>query len=389
MILPERVPEREPSRDPPQRIAFVITRSDVIGGAQLHVFELARALRAAGHHVTVMTGEGPFVDKLRAVGVPVWPVPELIRAIDPITDARAVARLHLALRAFNPDLISTHSTKAGWLGRVVGKLLGVPVLVTAHGWLLEPGRLEPWQRVAKLAERASAPLADAILCVSEYDRKLALQHRIAPAAKLRMVHNALPEGPEFPLADPSRSPAKLIMVARFEAPKDPLTALAALARLRALDWSCELIGDGPMRPEVERAIADADLRDRVQLAGTRDDVPVRLAEAQLFMLITRREGFPIAVLEAMRAGLPVVASDVGGIAEALSDGETGALVRPGDPEALADALAPLLRDPALRLQQGRAGRQRFLAEFAFATHLRRIWAVYAELCGLMSPSTEP
>jgi glycosyltransferase involved in cell wall biosynthesis len=373
--------EREPSSDPPQRIAFVITRSDVIGGAQLHVFELARGLRAAGHVVTVITGEGPFIDKLRAAEVPVWPVPELIRAIDPITDARAIARLHTALRAFNPDLISTHSTKAGWLGRVVGKAMGVPVLVTAHGWLVEPGRLATWQKIAKLAERASAPLADAILCVSDYDRQLALDHRIAPADKLRMVHNALPDS-EVALADPGVSPATLVMVARFESPKDPLTAIAALARLRGLEWSCELIGDGPMRPQVERAIAEQGLGDRITLAGMRDDVPTRLAQAQVFMLITRREGFPIAVLEAMRAGLPVVASDVGGIAEAVVEGETGSLVRPGDPAALADALVPLLRDPTLRLHQGRAGRQRFVDEFGFATHLRRIWAVYAELCGL-------
>jgi glycosyltransferase involved in cell wall biosynthesis len=373
--------EREPSSDPPQRVAFVITRSDVIGGAQLHVFELARALRAAGHVVTVFTGEGPFIDKLRAVDVPVWPVPELIRAIDPITDARAIARLHTALRAFGPDLISTHSTKAGWLGRVVGKAMRVPVLVTAHGWLLEHGRLAAWQRVAKLAEQATAPLADAILCVSEYDRRLALTHRIAPADKLRVVHNALPDT-QVALADPEVSPPKLVMVARFEPPKDPLTAVAALARLRGLDWSCELIGDGPMRPEVERAIAEHGLEDRIQLAGTRDDVPARLAQAQVFMLITRREGFPISVLEAMRAGLPVVASDVGGIAEAVVEGETGSLVRPGDPAALADALAPLLRDPQLRSRQGRAARTRFVEEFGFATHLRRIWAVYAELCGL-------
>ncbi len=372
--------EREPSSDPPRRIAFVITRSDVIGGAQLHVFELARALRAAGHEVTVITGEGPFVDKLRAVGVPVWPIPELIRAIHPITDARAIARLHAALRAFNPDLISTHSTKAGWLGRLVGTALGVPVLVTAHGWLLEPGRLAAWQRVAKLAEQATAPMADAILCVSQYDRQLALDHRIGPADQLRVVHNALPDHPGLLAADPSRSPAKLIMVARLEPPKDPLTAIAALARLRALDWTCELIGDGPMRPQVERAIAEQGLSDRIALLGTRDDVPARLADAQAFMLITRREGFPIAILEAMRAGLPVVASDVGGISEAVVHGETGSLVAPGDPTALADALAPLLRDPELRSRQGQAGRRRFLAEFEFATHLRRIWAIYAELC---------
>lgn len=369
--------ERDPSRDPPRRIAFVITRSDVIGGAQLHVFELARALQAAGHVVTVMTGEGVFVDKLRAIGVPVWPVPELIRAIDPPTDLRATAKLALALRAFQPDLISTHSTKAGWLARFVGKALGVPVLVTAHGWLVEPGKLAPWQRVAKLAEQLTAPLADRILCVSEYDRRIALEHHIASASKLRVVHNALPQGDASP-SDPGRAPPHLVMVARLEAPKDPLTALAALARLRALDWTCELIGDGPLRPEVERAIGEQGLADRVALLGTRDDVPARLAAAQVFMLITKREGFPISILEAMRAGLPVVASDVGGIAEAVVDGHTGALVEASRPDALADALAPLLRDAELRRRWGQAGRARFGQQFEFANHLRRIWAVYCE-----------
>jgi glycosyltransferase involved in cell wall biosynthesis len=120
------------------------------------------------------------------------------------------------------------------------------------------------------------------------------------------------------------------------------------------------------------------LVERVTLAGTRDDVPQRLAGAQLFMLITKREGFPIAILEAMRAGLPVVASDVGGIAEALVDGQTGSLVRPEQPEQLAAALAPLLRDPALRRRWGQAGRARFGEEFEFQTHLRRVWAVYWE-----------
>lgn len=368
--------EREPSRDPPRRIAFVITRSDVIGGAQLHVFELARALQAAGHVVTVMSGEGVFIDKLRGVGVPVWPVPELIREIDPATDARATAKLTLALRAFAPDLISTHSTKAGWLARVAGKLLRVPVLVTAHGWLVSPGRLTPQQRVAKLAEQLTAPLADRILCVSDYDRRLALEHHIAPASQLCVVHNALPELREVPLAAPERSPPRLVMVARFEEPKDPLTAIAALARVRELDWTCELIGDGPLRPLVERALVEHALVERVTLAGTRDDVPQRLADAQLFMLITKREGFPIAILEAMRAGLPVVASDVGGIAEAVVEGHTGSLVAPAQPDRLAAVLEPLLRDAALRRRWGQAGRARFAEEFEFHTHLRRVWAVY-------------
>lgn len=373
------VRERDPRRDLPRRIALVITRSDVVGGAQVHVRELARALGDAGHTAAVFVGgDGPFVDQLRAADVPVWPLRHMVRAIDPRHDPLAVAELRTALRAFAPDLVSTHSTKAGWVGRVVARAMGIPVVVTAHGWLLTPGKLEAWQRAAWVAERCLAPLAARVITVSRYDRAIAREHRVVASERLRVVHNALPPVADTLIADPGVSPPKLIAVARFEAPKDPLTLVAALAELRDASWTCELIGDGPMRPAVERAIAQADLRDRVVLAGTRDDVPERLAAAQLFVLPSKREGFPISVLEAMRAGLPVVASDVGGIAEAVVPSVTGALVAPGDPADLARALAPLIREPERRVRMGEAGRRRFAEEFAFDTHLRRIWAVYVE-----------
>ena len=376
--------ERDPAGDPPRRVALVITRGDVFGGAQAHVYALARGLRASGHEVAVFVGgEGVFVEQLRGAGVPVWLVRSLKRELDPRADLRVLRELRTALRAFNPDLVSTHSTKAGWVGRVVARSIKVPVVVTAHGWLLTPGRLGPQQKIAWLAERGLAPLAEAVIAVSHYDHDVAREHDVVPESKLRVVHNALPEVDEALRATPAKLAPRIISVARFETPKDPLTLVAALARLpETQPWTCELVGDGSMRPQIEAAIARAGLGGRVTLLGERDDVPARLAAAQIFVLPTRREGFPISVLEAMRAGLPVVASNVGGIAEAVVHGETGSLVPPGCPEALAEALGPLVSDPALRAAEGAAGRRRFEAEFSFAPHVRRIWAVYSEAMGL-------
>ena len=373
-----RPPERDPSSDPPRRIAFVVTRSDAVGGAQICVLELARALQAAGHIVRVFVGgEGPYVARLREAGVPVTTIPSMIRDVDPRAELRASVELFTALRRFAPELISTHSSKAGILGRVLGLGLRVPVIVTAHGWLLTPGKLSARQQLIRLAEAGTGPLARKLIAVSEHDRAIAIEHRVMPASKIAVVQNALPDVDATLLAEPERAPPRIIMVARLEPPKDPLTVVAALARLGALDWRCELIGEGPLRGEVELALERAGLAERVDLLGARDDVPVRLAQAQISMLITRREGFPLAVLEAMRAGLPVIASDVGGIGEAVRP-DVGALVRAGSAPALADALAPLIRDPQRRKQQGAAARARFLAEFQFDVHVRRAWAVYAE-----------
>lgn len=374
-----RSPERDPRADRPHRIAFVITRSDAVGGAQICVLELARALQEAGQVVRVFTGgEGPYIARLRAAGVPVRSIPAMIREVEARAELRAVAQLYEALREFEPELISTHSSKAGILGRVLGLALAVPVVVTAHGWLLTPGKLSPRQQLIRLAEAGTASLARRLIAVSEHDRNIALEHRVAGPDKLRVVHNALPDVDASQLADPGASPARIIMVARLEAPKDPLVVVAALARLRGLDWRCELIGDGPLRAELELELRLAGIADRVDLLGARDDVPERLAAAQIFMLATRREGFPLSVLEAMRAGLPVVASEVGGIGEAVTHGVSGALVQARSARALAEALAPLIRSPELRRRAGAAGRGRFLADFQFEVHLRRAWAVYTE-----------
>ncbi|WP_181234438.1 glycosyltransferase family 4 protein [Enhygromyxa salina] len=373
-------PERDPAAGPRRRVAFVITRSDSIGGAQLHVLELARALGQAGHAVAVFVGgDGPFISRLREAGVSVWPIADLVREIDPAAELRALAQLRTAMRAFNPDLITAHSTKAGWLARVIGSAMRIPVLFTVHGWLFTSGKLSARQQVARLAELGTGPLADRLMAVSEHDKQIGVEHGIAQASGFSVVHNSLPDNPDTLRADPSRSPPRLVMVARFDYPKDPITLIHALAQLRELAWTCELIGDGPDRPQVEAALRETGLESRIELLGTRDDVPERLAAAQVFLLSSMREGFPISILEAMRAGLPVVASDVGGIAEAVLDGETGKLVAPAAVPELAAALAPLLGDSELRRRWGQAGRRRFVSEFGFETHVRRAWAVYAEV----------
>jgi glycosyltransferase involved in cell wall biosynthesis len=134
-----------------------------------------------------------------------------------------------------------------------------------------------------------------------------------------------------------------------------------------------------MREALETQIARLGLEDRVRVSGTCNDVASRLGRAQIFVLSTDREGFPMSVLEAMRAGLPVVASDVGGICEAVLQGESGLMVRPRSVEEMAAALTSLIEDAALRASFGAAGRRRFEEHFGFEAQIRALWGTYARV----------
>lgn len=362
------------------RIAYIVTRADPIGGAQIHVRDLAAAIRAEGHSATVITsGTGPFVDELRAQQTPTIVLRHLAVPIGPVRDLRALRELRAVLTELRPDLVAAHSSKAGTLGRIAGRSIGVPVVFTAHGWAFTPGIPALQAGLYRQIERLVGPLSARIITVSEYDRQLALDARIVPADRVVTVHNGMPDIAPGLRADPGRTPPRLVMVARFGAQKDHRTLLRALAGLQAQAWEVDLIGEGPLMDEVRDLASALGLAGRVQFLGQRMDVDQLLARAQASLLVTNWEGFPLSILESMRAGLPVVASDVGGVSESVRDGETGYLVPRGDADLLRDRLGRLLADAALRERLGRSGRARYEQEFTLSHCVARTLAVYREV----------
>jgi glycosyltransferase involved in cell wall biosynthesis len=362
------------------KIVYIVTRGEPIGGAQVHVRDLASALLRRGHESVVLTsGGGAYTEALRAAGVHTITLKSLRAPIHPIEDLRALHEIRGLLKSLRPNLVSTHSSKAGILGRTAAHSLGIPAIFTAHGWAFTPGVPSRQASIYTAIERLAAPLASRIITVSDFDRRLALTHHVVASEKLVTIHNGMPDiGPEL-RADPGRSPVRLAMVARFEPQKDHTTLLYALAGLTHEAWSLDLIGDGPLQPKARELSQRLGLGDRVRFWGQRSDVDVRLAEAQVALLITNWEGFPRSILEAMRAGLPVVASAVGGVPESVRDGETGFTVDRGDVPGLQERLTQLLSNAELRTRLGRSGRQRYEDHFTLDRTIERTLAVYQEV----------
>jgi len=358
-------------------IVFIITRSDSFGGAHVHVRDLSRELRRRGNEVTVLVGGGgSYVAQLVAAGCQVRTLRHLVRPISPMRDVRGFFEIRRHLRELAPDLVSTHSSKAGWLGRLAAASLGIPALFTAHGWAFTEGVRPMRRRLYRLAEAAIAPLSRRIITVSEQDRQLARRLGVGSDSQLITVHNGMPDIGESLRADPRRNPARVIMVARFDEQKDHGTLIAALAQLKDMSWELELIGDGPLAGRARETVRAAGLQSRVTFLGARNDVAARLAMAQVFVLATHWEGFPRSILEAMRAGLPVVASDVGGVNESVTDSRTGSLVQRRDVAGMRDSLRRLLADPELRANYGAAGRTRYDECFRFELMVERTVDVY-------------
>jgi glycosyltransferase involved in cell wall biosynthesis len=360
----------------PRSVLFVITRGDSIGGGQIHVRDLARALQARGVDVTVAAGTGSALqDELDATGIRHVHIPGLQRSINPLGDLIAIAALRRRIRRLKPELVSCHTAKAGLVGRAAAFLEGVPAVFTAHGWQFAEG-ISPWQKAVVLAvEFVLARLARRIITVSGYDRGLALRYKLAVSGKVVLVHNGMP-WLEPPSHTAFSAEIKLVMVARFQEQKDHRTLLRALEPLADLPWTLELIGDGPGKDEVETAVRERGWNDRVRFPGQVLDVPARLAASDIFVLASLWEGFPRSILEAMRARLPVIASDVGGVREAVT-AETGIVVPARDAAALTSALGSLLADAALRRSLGNAGRARYEAEFTFEAMLKKTLKVWS------------
>lgn len=362
------------------KLVYVVTRADAVGGASIHVRDMAREMISRGHNVTVLVGgAGPVTDQLAAANVPYQSLRHLGRSIHPLRDLLAIRELTAALRALRPDLVSTHTAKAGLLGRLACRKLKLPCIYTPHG-LAIGSRISPLLGpVFALLERRAARWCAAIVCVCESERRLALEKGIGPPSRLRVIYNGMPDAGGAVLAKPGEEPVRICSVARLEAPKDHETLLVALAALPHRRWSLELVGDGPLEGKLRALAETLNLGDHIVWSGYLHSAATALARSQLFVLATRSEGFPRSILEAMRAGLPVVASDVGGVREAVSHGETGFLAPASDPEALSAAIADLVENAPLRQRMGDAGHQTFNERFRFETMAETTMALYREI----------
>jgi glycosyltransferase involved in cell wall biosynthesis len=170
------------------------------------------------------------------------------------------------------------------------------------------------------------------------------------------------------------------MVARFSEQKDHELLLQAIARIKAdRAYEVDLVGDGPLMEASRRTAEELGIGGRVRFLGARNDVPQLLAKAQAFLLISKWEGFPRSILEAMRAGLPVIASDVGGVKELVKDGETGFLIPRGDLHTMIDRIGRVVEEPVLRITMGKKNRRYFLEHFTYDRLLAKTTDVYREV----------
>lgn len=368
------------------RIAYVITRTDAVGGASIHVRDMARAMLERGHQVVVLAGgAGPVTEQLQAAGVPFRSLASLRRSINPVRDLLALRELATEVRRFSPHLLSLHTAKAGWIGRAVAAKLGIPAIYTPHGWPIGD-RISPAAgAIFQLAERAASRWAAAIICVCQAERRLALEKGVAQAGRIHVIYNGVRDVSPDLRANPGGEDARIVSVARLERPKDHATLLGALAAMAARRWRLDLVGDGPLEAELRALAAKLGMAERVRFLGyVADPAPV-LAQSQIFVLSSRSEGFPRSVLEAMRAGLPVVASEVGGVAEAVASGTNGLLTPRGDSRALASALDQLAADGPLRRRMGAEARLAYERRFTFARMADETMAVYANVVNAISP----
>jgi glycosyltransferase involved in cell wall biosynthesis len=360
------------------KVVQLITGSVSFGGAEAHVRDLTLGLIGLGHTCSVIVGgpDGLLGRQLRAQGVPVFVVPPLQKALDPIRDVDSLFQLTSLLRRLKPDILATHTAKAGFIGRLVAKFIGIPCVFTPHGQsYVNRGNGQVIQH-RLLLERLALRTGATTILVSEAERQLATAHLRMDDRRVTVIHNGIPDRTPSP-RNPN-GPVRLTMVARFDHQKDH-TFLKGLSELVEFDWEVTLAGTGPLLPAVKSLARDCGISSRVHFVGESADVPGLLADSDVFVLISNLEAFPISILEAMRAALPVVATDTGGIREALIDGENGFLVARADSRDVTEKLALLIDSPDLRSRMGRSSRTRFLEKYQWTEMLNKTEALYKRL----------
>jgi glycosyltransferase involved in cell wall biosynthesis len=357
-----------------------------LGGTEWQCVSLLRQLRRRSLDNVLLSfrGHGPLLSEVQAAGIPFVHVP--YRGLRRPQGAAAIARLALLMRRRQIDLVQGYGFYSNVPGLLAGRLARVPALIAGRRDMGE--FLRPWER---LLERLIFTIADAVVVNAQAIRDQLVTTRQVAAHKIDVIPSGIDlerfdqlaaRSPIAPWAAEGRSVVG--MVAKFRTQKDHPTLLQAAQRVLRThrDVLFVLVGDGFLRPAMERLAHDLGVPQSVRFVGDLqpEQIPAATKSFSICVLASRgNEGTPNAVLEGMAAARPIVATDTGGSREAVLDGETGFLVSPGDAAALAERIAMLLDDPAETRRMGKAGRLRVEQEFSLTRMTERFAALYAEV----------
>lgn len=352
-----------------KKILFVITQTKW-GGAQKYVLELAEYFTQK-NEVHIAYGEtkninGQFLEKCKKLNIKTIPVKNLIRDISPGYDISAAIELFKdVLQKTNYDLVHLNSSKAGLIGAIATKLYGfnpmntrLRVIYTAHGFVFNEPRRNFEKKLFTFSERISTAMQTMILTVSEYDRQSAIDNQICQDWKMITVHNGVnPVAYDFLTQEKARQDLNLSSdkkyfgtIASFYPTKGYIYLLESIQMLKEQksslikNWQWILLGSGPQLDEIKAKAKELNIEKNIRFIEAKDDDWKYLKAFDVFVLPSVKEGLPYTILEAGLAGVPIIASRVGGIPEILTHKETGYLTTPANPLSLKEAMRYLVKN---------------------------------------------
>lgn len=340
---------------PKVKLFLIITQS-AWGGAQKYVFDLATNLKK--YDVTVGVGSGgELIPKLKKSGVKVIEIPELVRSINPVKDVQAVLETYQLIKSSGFQIVHTNSSKAGVVGRLAARLAGVKaVTYTVHGLVLNEPMNFPVKAVYWLMEKVGSLCSGKIITVSQMDKDSVIRYGLKEASEVQVI----PIGVEkMPIGSTSHDGFVVGTIANFYPTKGYRYYLPAISETLKIypEIKFELVGVGPDEMMVRGTISKLGIGRSVTVINDKTTARKRLSGFDIFVLPSVKEGMPYTIVEAMQAGLPIIATKVGGVPEEISDGKSGLLVPPGDSESLSAALVKLINDEKLRSRLGQTARR--------------------------------
>lgn len=361
-------------------ILYIITKSNW-GGAQRYVYDLACEARRRGYTpIAAVGGDGLLTARLEQQQIPVYRLDALGRDIHALKDLWAFFEIIRVIRREKPDIVHVNSAKAGGIGGLAARLAGVKkIIFTAHGWPFLEQRSGIARAVLCFFSWLTVLLSHHTICVSDADLQIAWRMPWI-GSKASGIHNGIASGMtqnNF-LPRQERRRVRVLTNAELNSNKNLFAGIDAViaARARGDDITYDIMGDGELRSELAEYIARKNATGFISLLGFVPDGSMQYNQYDIFFLPSKKEGLPYVLLEAGMAGLPVVASNVGGIPEIIEDGTSGILSSPFDTDGFAEALAILADNAVFRARLGSALKKHVEKNFSLQTMLDKTFALY-------------